>query len=336
MNKEIKLRDAMFLTHPSPVDTDEAHLFEKIANNTLKTPDTWEVSLSKADNVSKKEKWERLIDEGKLGYMAALRNLRNIVEANVYNLNKVLEQIQEPENVIKSKQFPFRFLSAWKAVEELPTFMGEGILDSLENAIRTSVCNIKGFHERDNIYIAIDTSGSMTDTLSEKSEVTYMDVAMVMGMLLKTKCDKVISGIFGDDYMTINLPSRDILMNVDKLKRLEGKVGHSTNGYLAIEYLIRNKLMADKVMMFTDCQLWDSYEFWNDRGIDSYWHEYKKINPKAELYLFDMAGYGDTPISIQEPGVYLIAGWSEKIFDILEAIKNGGNALNEIDKIRLN
>jgi 60 kDa SS-A/Ro ribonucleoprotein len=335
MNKEIKLRDAMFLTHPSPVDTDEAHLFEKIANNTLKTPDTWEVSLSKADNVSKKEKWERLIDEGKLGYMAALRNLRNIVEANVYNLNKVLEQIQEPENVIKSKQFPFRFLSAWKAVEELPTFMGEGILDSLENAIRTSVCNIKGFHERDNIYIAIDTSGSMTDTLSEKSEVTYMDVAMVMGMLLKTKCDKVISGIFGDDYMTINLPSRDILMNVDKLKSLEGKVGYSTNGYLAIEYLINTKLMADKVMMFTDCQLWDSHE-WGYESLSDYWHKYKKINPKAELYLFDMAGYGYTPISIQEPGVYLIAGWSEKIFDILEAIKNGGNALNEIDKIRLN
>jgi 60 kDa SS-A/Ro ribonucleoprotein len=335
MNKEIKLRDAMFLTHPSPVDTDEAHLFEKIANNTLKTPDTWEVSLSKADNVSKKEKWERLIDEGKLGYMAALRNLRNIVEANVYNLNKVLEQIQEPENVIKSKQFPFRFLSAWKAVEELPTFMGEGILDSLENAIRTSVCNIKGFHERDNIYIAIDTSGSMTETLSEKSEVTYMDVAMVMGMLLKTKCDKVISGIFGDDYMTINLPSRDILMNVDKLKSLDGKVGYSTNGYLAIEYLINTKLMADKVMMFTDCQLWDSHE-WGYESLSDYWHEYKKINPKAELYLFDMAGYGDTPISIQEPGVYLIAGWSEKIFDILEAIKNGGNALNEIDKIRLN
>jgi hypothetical protein len=48
-----------------------------------------------------------------------------------------------------------------------------------------------------------------------------------------------------------------------------------------------------------------------------------------------MAGYGDTPISIREPGVYLIAGWSEKIFDVLEAIKNGGNAISVIEEINI-
>ena len=331
-NTEIKLRDAMFLTHPIPNKGNEV-LFNKIANNKLETPDTWEVALSKKDGIPKKEKWERLIDEGKLGYMAALRNLRNMVEENVSNLEKVLALLADPDNVIKSKQFPFRFLSAWKAVQGLPTFCGSQILNYLEDAIEASAYNIKGVEDSDNIFVAIDTSGSMTINMSEKSSVTYMDTAMVMGMLLKSRCNKVLAGIFGEDFMPVTLPSDNILMNVDKLKRLEGKVGHSTNGHLAIEYLINTKLMADKVMMFTDCQLWDSG--WGYEHLTDYWHKYKKINPKAELYLFDMAGYGDTPISIREPGVYLIAGWSEKIFDVLEAIKNGGNAISVIEEINI-
>ncbi len=334
---EIKLRDAMFLTHPIPKDSVQKDIFAKIANNKLETPDTWEVSLSKNDDVSKKEKWERLIDEGKLGYMAALRNLRNMVEANVSNLGKVLTQLSEPENVIKSKQFPFRFLSAWKAVQGLPTFYGQQILDNLERAIKTSVYNIKGIENSDNVFISIDTSGSMTTRLSEKSSIAYMDIGLVMGMLLKTRCNKVISSIFGETFMPVNLPSDNILLNVDKLKSLEGKVGYSTNGYLAVEYLITNKLMADKVMLFTDCQLWDSNNSWfNDsREFADVWHQYKRMNPKAELYLFDLAGYGNTPISVREPGVYLIAGWSDKVFDIISAIKDGGNAISEIDKIKI-
>jgi hypothetical protein len=225
-------------------------------------------------------------------------------------------------------------LSAWKAVQGCTTFYGSQILDSLEKAIKTSAYNIKAVENSDNVFIAIDTSGSMTINMSEKSSVTYMDTAMVMGMLLKSRCNKVLAGIFGEDFMPVTLPSDNILMNVDKLKRLEGKVGHSTNGYLAIQYLTNTGLMADKVMMFTDCQLWDSHG-WGYESLTGYWHEYKKINPKAELYLFDMAGYGDTPISIQEPGVYLIAGWSEKIFDVLEAIKNGGNAISVIEEINI-
>jgi 60 kDa SS-A/Ro ribonucleoprotein len=42
-------------------------------------PDTWEVALSGGAN--KRETFERLIREGQLGYLALLRNLRNMAEA---------------------------------------------------------------------------------------------------------------------------------------------------------------------------------------------------------------------------------------------------------------
>lgn len=85
-------------------------------------------------------------------------------------------------------------------------------------------------------------------------------------------------------------------------------------------------------MMFTDMQLRNSR---NDTRIVDVWNAYKKISPDSKLYLFDLAGYGNTPLDITREDVYLIAGWSDKVFDIIAAIDKGGNALDEIRKIEL-
>ena len=55
--------------------------------------------------------------------------------------------------------------------------------------------------------------------------------------------------------------------------------------------------------------------------------------PEAKLYLFDLAGYGQMPLNLAEKDVYLIAGWSERIFDVLSAIDKGDDALSIINKI---
>ncbi len=65
------------------------------------------------------------------------------------------------------------------------------------------------------------------------------------------------------------------------------------------------------------------------------WDKYKKIAPNAKLYLFDLSGYGTTPLNIVREDVALIAGWSDRIFEMLEAIENGSNAIEEIKKIEL-
>jgi len=66
------------------------------------------------------------------------------------------------------------------------------------------------------------------------------------------------------------------------------------------------------------------------------WTTYKaKIAPNAKLYLFDLAGYGNTPVSTHENGVYLIAGWSDKVFDMLDAYEKGSSAIEVINSINL-
>jgi 60 kDa SS-A/Ro ribonucleoprotein len=346
-DSEIKLRDALFLTHPKPVDKDEEKLFKQIVDNTLPIPYTWEVELSKSGKEEKDKKvvWEQLIDSNKLGYMAILRNLRNMLDANISNghIHLVAAKLANKMEVEKSRQLPFRFLSAYKELEYNDNKYTSDILDALEDAAIASASNIQGFDSKTGVLIACDVSGSMQQPLNPKSKVQYFDIGLVLGMLLQHKCYNVITGIFGDAWKVKQMSKKSILQNVMKMYHNEGEVGYSTNGHLVIDYLINEKIIMDKIMIFTDCQLWNSNNsllrnnFWGNRVSDGSmresWQKYKTIAPKAKLYLFDMAGYGNTPVQINNVDVTMIAGWSDKIFDMLTAIEKGSNAIAEINAI---
>src|SRR5437667_7280489 len=88
----IKLRDVLFLSHAKPRDSAQAGVWKKLVWGRLATPETWEVALSESgkeggggdgNEATKREAWERLLSEQKLGALALLRNLRNMREAGV-------------------------------------------------------------------------------------------------------------------------------------------------------------------------------------------------------------------------------------------------------------
>ncbi|MDR0725308.1 MAG: hypothetical protein LBF59_04780 [Prevotellaceae bacterium] len=173
----------------------------------------------------------------------------------------------------------------------------------------------------------------MQHAISPKSKIQNYDIGLMLGMLLKSRCENVVSGIFGNTWKIVNLPNNGVLSNVDAFYKREGEVGYSTNGYLVLQYLIDCDKVMDKIMIFTDCQLWDSSG--NNILIQDVWRKYKTVAPDAKLYLFDLSGYGTTPFKIADKDVYLIAGWSDKIFDMLTAIENKTSVLEEIEQIEL-
>ncbi len=341
----VKLKDVLFLVHPKAKDEAQQALFDKIVKDELQVPYTWETELSalgqqKYDTVElKKEavkaKWEELIMSGKVGYMATMRNLRNILEAEVSKeaLNKVCDYIASEKAVANSKQLPFRFLAAYRELKDLKNGCVSKVLDALEQAVLYSAANIAGFDDDTKIVIAADVSGSMQTPISAKSKVLNYDIGLMLAMLLKNRCKNAITGMFGNTWKLINVPNKNILANVQEFYRREGEVGYSTNGYLVVKDLVRHNKVVDKVMLFTDCQLWNSNN--SGENITDLWKQYKKIAPAAKLYLFDLAGHGNTPLNVQHDDVYLIAGWSDKVFNVLSAIEDGSNAIKLIDAIAL-
>lgn len=345
----VRLRDALFLVHPKAKDEAQQALFDKIAKRELAVPYTWETELSALGQQkfeSAEEKafavcriWEELIDSNKLGYMATMRNLRNMLDAGISaaHVKRVCDHLTNEKAVAKSRQLPFRFLAAYRELKGLKSGYVGYVLEALETALRLSVANMKGFDFDTRVVVACDVSGSMQKAVSAKSKVLLFDIGLMLGMLLQSKCKNVLTGMFGDTWKTIALPSRNVLSNVDEFYRREGEVGYSTNGYLVIQDLVSRKYKADKVMIFTDAQLWDSNSGNVNREytLAYQWAAYKRIAPKAKLYLFDLAGYGQAPLKTENGDVTLIAGWSDKVFDVLQATESGTNALKMIEEIEL-
>ncbi len=342
---DVKLRDALFLVHPKAKDAAQQEIFNKIVTDSLKTPYTWETELSAlgqtmfADEAEKNAafaaKWEELVASRKMGYMAMLRNLRNILTAGAgrQTVEAACDFIGDAERVRNSKQLPFRFLSAYRETKDVDSPDTQRVVDALESAVLASAANINGFDADTSVLLACDVSGSMFSPISPKSKVKSYDIGLLLAMLLRNRCRNVIAGMFGDTWKTIAIPGKGILSAVDVMYRREGEVGYSTNGYKVIDWLIGQRIKIDKVMMFTDCQMWNSR--YDGSSFEKSWDRYKKIAPDAKLYLFDLSGYGNSPLRMTREDVVLISGWSDKVFDVLQALENGPDALKAIKAIEV-
>jgi 60 kDa SS-A/Ro ribonucleoprotein len=343
----VRLRDALFLVHPKPRDEAQQAVFDQLVAGTLPVPYTWETELSAVGQVaypSPAERqaavartWQTLVASRRLGYMALLRNLRNLLEANVSaeTLALACATLADAGQVARARQLPFRFLAAYRKVLALDGGAVAPVLAALESAIASSASNLRGFGADTRVVVACDVSGSMQKPISPRSKVLLYDVGLVLAMLLQSHCQHVVTGLFGDVWQRITLPQGPVLGNVQALYGRANAVGYSTNGYLMVQDLRQRREVVDKVMLFTDCQLW-SGPGRND-ALAQEWAAYRaNVAPQARLYLFDLAGYGPTPLDVRaEQGVALIAGWSDKVFDVLAALENGGDALTEIQQIEL-
>lgn len=198
----IKLRDVLFLCHAKPLNAEQAEVWEKLINNTLESPDTWEVQLS--SGADKKETFERLIREGKLGYLALLRNLRNMIQAGC-DTSLVRAAILNRANGA-DKVLPFRFIAA---VRNAPLYANE-LNTSLIQTIAESP-ELKG-----NTVVLVDNSGSMYQKLSAKSDLQRIDAAAALASVINGS-RRVFS--FSDRLTEVTpysgLPGVDAIMNTE-------------------------------------------------------------------------------------------------------------------------
>src|SRR5579862_2732997 len=149
----VKLRDVLFLCHAKPRDAAQASVWKKLIWGRLATPDTWEVALSSGSN--KREAWQRLLAENKLGALALLRNLRNIREAGV-DEELVLSALH---SMSAARVLPFRFLAAARYAPQWEEVLEQAMLNCVAGREKLPGKTI----------VLVDVSGSMAAPLSRRS-----------------------------------------------------------------------------------------------------------------------------------------------------------------------
>jgi len=231
----VKLRDVLFLCHAKPLNAEQGEIWKKLVDKTLEPPDTWEVQLSAG--ADKKETWERLMSENKLGALAFLRNLRNMQKVAVdWKLMRSYFTGLKIDRVM-----PYRFIAAARYAPDLEPELETAMFKAIEGAEK-----IKG-----RTVLLIDVSGSMDSALSDKSEMLRIDAACGLAVLCRELCEDVSVYRFNTSVQKVP-PRRGFA--------LRDAIGHASGGtYLgaAVNHVNAYELY-DRMIVITDEQSHDA------------------------------------------------------------------------------
>ncbi len=236
---EITLRDVLFICHAKPKHKQQESVFQRLVDDTLAVPDTWETSLSAG--ADKKETFTRMLREEKLGFMALLRNLRNMVDA------KVDTKLIRDSLIAKaphSKALPFRFVAAAKNCPSLEP--------SLNEAMRLAMRDMQPLPG--NTALILDVSGSMGAALSGRSTMTRYEAAGALAALICAISENIRVFAFGTTW--VEIPPRSDLSMIDTLRST--KVGYATQLGRTTTEVLQLCENIDRVICITDEQTTDT------------------------------------------------------------------------------
>ncbi|MDD3019870.1 MAG: TROVE domain-containing protein [Alphaproteobacteria bacterium] len=328
----VTLRDALSLSH-AKATPDNSGALDALVKGTLAPAETWEVLISTQG--STKENWEKILP--RMGYMALLRNLRNLLDKGV-DMTPVLKRIADPKKVAKSKQFPYRFVSAYKELEGRPD--SGNVLAALSDAVELSVQNVPDFSGR--TFVTCDISGSMDHSVSEKSKIKLNEIGCLFGAIMHKKSPDAVVSVFATDHVPVSLNPRDSLFtNMNKMLRQDTH-GCGTDAYKVMNWLIGNKVFVDRIVLFSDMQCYcaadkNQYRFNSDTNIYAGLIKYRQtVNPNVFVYSFDLANYSTIQIPQDDARVCLAGGFSDKILNFIPMFERSrADMLAEIESISI-
>lgn len=261
---------------------------------------TWERLSGWLPGGMDKEAWEAIIPS--MGYMALLRNLRNFDEAGVSDevAEKVARKLSDPDEVARSRQFPYRFLAASKENIDLRWSQ------ALEQAARLSCANLPAYEGMTLVFA--DVSGSMDAPLSARSKVMRWEIAFLFASALALKGNDARLVAFATDSAELEI-DRSILRGVERARKYQGRLGIGTEFFPAFE---RHNQNEDRLVVFSDMQVFPSSTVISDEA--------------KSVYLFNLGGYAPAMLETGAKGVHEIGGFTDKAFSMLEFVERGKHA----------
>ena len=264
-------------------------------------------------------------------YSRHIRKSRWVFRPRTRNLKEVRRRLREEGKLWNRQMNDFDHTRRW--IENDPK---RGKLMALRNAVDVATewatDNITGFDENTRVLIAAGMTPAMrSQSISKDSQVSLMDIAAFQAISLAWKCKNVQIGRLTTKFTPFPLYRGK--RACDKAVELNWQLSANhepANGLGVLKWMTRHRDVEDKIILFTDGQILFGSMFTEQ------WKKYKRlVNPNAKLYIFNLAGYGTTPIEAGTDDVYTIAGWNDSVFDILEKLELGSNALKEIRNIKL-
>lgn len=263
---------------------------------------TWEALSGWLQGPMDAEAWETVIPS--MGYMALLRNLRNFSEAGVSDSVKdeVSRRLEDPAQVARSKQFPFRFLAAYQA--------NKNSLDwgkTLERALQASLSNVPSLPGK--TLILVDRSGSMFGGYygSDDRELDNADKAAIFGSALALRAENATLVQYGNDSAVVSFRKGEAILTMLKKFR-------SMGGTYTAQAIQKHFNGHDRVVLITD----EQSSYWGGNPGDS-------VPKSTPLYTWNLVGYGVGEQSGSQKR-HTFGGLTDKAFVQIPMIEAGQQA----------
>jgi hypothetical protein len=267
---------------------------------------TWEALAGWLQGPMDAAAWEAVAPS--MGIFSLIRNLRNFDEAGLSDeaAQRIAARICDPAVIARSRLFPYRFLSAYRAAPSLRW------AQPLERALEHSTAAIPELPGM--TLILVDTSASMRRPVSARSVVRHVDIGALTGVALARRgCGVDLVG-FADGVFRHRLDrGGSMLRAMDAFTARIGEVGHGTR---IVESLRKTYDRHDRVIIVSDMQTFAAA----GGGTVS-----DAVPARVPVFGINTSGYAASALKTAVPGRYEIGGFSDKVFTMLGLLAGGSS-----------
>ena len=350
------LIDIINLVHPSPklskatveYNGEQVSTIDAIMKGYNVSANTWEVNQGEAGQIvakavkegkltdkeaketltqAKSDNWKELLDTNKLGILAALRNLRNILLNNPESstITKLCELVSNPTLIREGKIMPYQLdLANEIMIAEFNSPYARQISMALAKGYELAIPNLSALIPGQNV-IFLDQSGSMgyeIKLLGQKysSRTSCISkAALIAATIAKaTNADIIVFGSSAQ-YVQYN-PNLDVFTLAKKLSTADmGGTNLATAWKLA--QASGRKYTRTFILSDNECNIGNTY---------SSYMSYVKNVGHPYVYSVDLAGYGTNCIAGEKVRYYY--GYGFAMFD--DIAKSEFNAAYHLDQVR--
>jgi len=285
----------------------------------LKNTETTEAKMSKAGQEASSEAektqlkadvWASQLNSGKMPYFNLLRNLRNIIEQAPKEVKTACELLVNERAIKSSLVLPFRFDTAMKEIEAMSSSKEQRQVMLALNAAVDISCNNVPVFDGDTL-VVLDVSGSMEGKPAQIG-------SLFSAILVKSNNADFMK--FSDNASYASLNPADSILTLAKSVRF------SCGGTNFPAIFQKANKKYDRIIILSDMQGWIGHHA-PTADFRAYKERYK-CNPY--IYSFDLNGHGT--MQFPETTVCAIAGFSEKVFDIMKVLEQDKRALVNVIK----
>ena len=346
-NRDLSLVDIVNLVHPKPSEKMKP-VFAKLMKGELKQFNTVEDKNTKAGqevaakvkagtitkaeaekvlNEAKEDNYAELIATRKIGYLALLRNLRNILKtgAKADVVKGACELLTDEKFVRKSLVFPHQIDLALEVLLIEFGTKAHAFVKALDKAYELAIPNLTDLFTNGRTAVVFDTSGSMHGG--------YASVKVDGKSINKAPIDKaaligatLAKGIGADLYQFATTcegirynPNDSINTIKNTGLKQEGRVGHGTS-FNEIFKTLYAEGKYDRIFIISDMQGGDSIVRSSD------YQRYTTKYGQPYIYTIDIQGYGTTMFKKDSKLIQLF-GYGADIYEYVKKAEIDPKAL---------